>query len=152
MAMQIGSKGIQSEINVTPLIDVVLVLLIIFMVVVPLVERRFILAVPEKDLPQEELPEDSPKPLLVMLEADGSVKLNDQVLPMEQLLDKLHTVLRRRDEKVVFFDAAKSANYGQAVDVMDACRGVGARHIGIIDPAAVAGELPEAPVEALPSP
>ncbi len=145
MAMQLGSKGVRSEINVTPLIDVVLVLLIIFMVVVPLVEQRFVLAVPESDVPEEEDPEDSPQPLLVRLEKDGTLKLNDEALQLQPLLEKLRPVLRKRDAKVVFFDAEDGANYGQAVDVMDAVRGAGAKHIGVIDPDAAEGDLPAAP-------
>jgi len=146
--MQLGSKGVQSEINITPLIDVVLVLLIIFMVVVPLVEQRFVLAVPESDVPdEEEIPEDSPQALLVKLGKDGTVFLNKEALPLEQMVDKLRGALKRRDEKVVFFDADDDANFGLAVDTMDAVRGAGAKHIGVIDPDATADELPTAPGE-----
>jgi len=145
--VQLGSKGVQSEINVTPLIDVVLVLLIIFMVVVPLVESRFILALPESDIPPQELPEEEDKktPLLVHLSESGVVSLNDEVLTLDQLNDKLRKVLRRRQDKVVFFDADPKANFGFSVDVMDLCRGAGARHIGVVEVEADASELPLAP-------
>lgn len=136
MSMQLGSKGIQSEMNVTPLIDVVLVVLIIFMVATPLVEKRFVLAVPESDVPEEQDPEDKPQqPLVVDMHVDGSVSLNDVTLPLEALLENVHRSLRHRDPKVVFFNAADTANFGEALDIMDAVRGVGAKHIGIIEPA-----------------
>ncbi len=146
MSMQLGAKGIQSEMNVTPLIDVVLVVLIIFMVATPLVEKRFVLAVPESDVPEEPEPEDKPQaPLVVDMHVDGSVSLNDEVLPLPALLERVHRSLRHRDPKVVFFDAADTANFGEAVDVMDALRGAGAKHVGIIEPADEALGLPAAP-------
>jgi len=133
--VQVSSpRKVQSEINITPLIDVVLVLLIIFMVVVPSVEARFILSVPDTEAPEEEQPDDENQPLVVKLEADGTTTLNGEPLALEPLIDKLRQVLRQRGDKVVFFDAADAANFGLAVDVMDACRGAGARHIGVIEP------------------
>jgi biopolymer transport protein TolR len=129
-----SSKKMQSDLNITPLIDVVLVLLIIFMVVVPSVEARFLLAVPDTEEPEDQEPDDENQPLVVKLEADGSTTLNSEQLPLEQLIEKLRQVLRQRADKVVFFDAADQANFGIAVDVMDACRGAGARHIGVIEP------------------
>jgi len=129
-----SSKKMQSDLNITPLIDVVLVLLIIFMVVVPSVEARFLLAVPDTEAPEDEQPDDENQPLVVKLEADGSTTLNGEPLALDALLEKLRQVLRQRGDKVVFFDAADTANFGLAVDVMDACRGTGARHIGVIEP------------------
>lgn len=146
MSMQLGSKGIQSEMNVTPLIDVVLVMLIIFMVATPLLEKRFVLAVPESEVPEQQDPQDKPEaPLVVNLQVDGSISLNDETLPLALLLDKVRSSLRHRDSKVVFFDAADMTNFGEAVDTMDAVRGVGAKHIGIIEPAPAGLDLPAAP-------
>ena len=148
--MQLGNKGVQSELNVTPLIDIVLVLLIIFMVLVPTVEMRFTLALPQSDLEATEPPAPESQPLLVSLDADGVTRLNGEALEEAILLGKLRAALRQRRQKVAFFDAADGANFGQAVTLMDACKGAGAAHIGIIDADAGPGELPPAP--GVPSP
>ncbi|MDF1564803.1 MAG: biopolymer transporter ExbD [Deltaproteobacteria bacterium] len=153
MAMQLGGKGVQSEINVTPLIDVVLVLLIIFMVVTPTLELRFKLSLPETD--DTELEEDIPPemlPLLVKLHQDGSIDLNGERVDEAMLRERLRLALRGRDDKVAFFDAEDGANFGLAVEVMDLCRAAGAKHIGIVDPEALGAELPVAPTEPAPTP
>lgn len=147
--MQLGSGGVESEINVTPLIDVVLVLLIIFMVVVPTAEQRFKLTLPEtEEMEMEEEPPADVQPLLVKLHEDGSIDLNGERVDVTTLGERLGAALRHRKEKVAFFDAEDGANFGQAVEVMDLCRSAGARHIGIVDPEALEGALPEAPAPA----
>ena len=145
MAAELGSRGVRSEINVTPLIDVVLVLLIIFMVLTPTLEARFAVALPQTDL-ELEPPVPETAPLLVELGADGTTTLNGEPMDLETLTQKLAGALRGRADRVAFFEAAEAANYGRAVEVMDVCRRAGADHIGMVEPveAASAG-LPVAP-------
>lgn len=82
---------------------------------------------------------------MVKLEADGSVDLNGERVDEATLVERLRAALRHREDKVAFFDAAESANFGAAVQVMDLCRSAGARHIGIVDPEALGEGLPLAP-------
>ena len=137
MAMQLGSSGVKSDINVTPFVDIVLVLLIIFMVVTPLLSRALDVSVPPKSQveqatdvpPGEQLivtvigPENSPKVLLNQEEIPGGV---------EGVKDRMTELMKGRREKVVFFQAANELRYDYVVSVMDAIRGGGAEKIGLI--------------------
>src|SRR5436189_4118725 len=123
MAMNVGAGTagrITPQMNVTPLVDVVLVLLIIFMVVTPLLTKSLGLTVPKK--PDETEPPPPPsdnQPLTLTLGADGSVRLNSDVLAATEIEARLRSVLATRGEGVVFFDAEDAADYGAAVKLMD---------------------------------
>jgi biopolymer transport protein ExbD len=137
MSMQLGSSGVKSDINVTPFVDIVLVLLIIFMVVTPLLSRVLEVAVPPKvesnepveTLPAEQLivtvigPETAPKVLLNQEEVQGG---------MDGVKERITELMKGRREKVVFFQSANEISYQYVVQVMDAIRGGGADKIGLI--------------------
>ena len=132
------------DINVTPLVDVVLVLLIIFMVIVPLVERSLAVATPpmqETEAPQA--PEDQ---LVLEVLADGTVRVNRAQVALPELDAHLRSALARRKDKVVFFTADDAANFERAVSALDAAKAAGAKTIGMLTepPAATAA----APVDA----
>jgi biopolymer transport protein ExbD len=116
--------------NVTPLVDVVLVLLIIFMVVTPLLTKKMWLHVPKKDKVEQETPPppppDSAKPVVLTYDRDGTIKINAQVVSRQELSQKIRRVLAPRPEPLVFFDAQNDAVYGEAVEVMDLAREGGA--------------------------
>jgi biopolymer transport protein ExbD len=129
-----GKKGYRSDINITPLVDVVLVLLIIFMVLTPLAEKEFMVRVPETKETEEEVAPPSDQ-WLVMLKEDGKVFLNrDQMADMTDLQAQLKRAMRgkRYSQRVVFFDADDKANYGSAVSVLDAVRGANVAVIGMM--------------------
>ncbi len=134
MAMDVGGKGKgpQPNINITPLVDVVLVLLIIFMVVTPLLTKHFSTRVPEAPdpapPPAEEGADDA---IVVSLDAGGAVTLNSANVALPTLTSKLGEVFRTRTERIVFFDADDDALFGDAVDVLDATRAGGAEQIAI---------------------
>ena len=138
------------QINVTPLIDVLLVLLIIFMVITPLHSARFKALVPEK--PQPNLPTEVPHPwtLVVTMDAQGRLKLNQSdVLGTPDDMSKLTTMLadtfNKRIEglhggalppgiasaRTVFIKAPRSVNYGEVARVIDGLKGAGAEPIGL---------------------
>jgi biopolymer transport protein ExbD len=127
-----GAKGRPSgEINVTPLIDIVLVLLIIFMVMTPVMLKELVAKVPQKNtelVPQP--PGDNP--IIVELDASDRLSLNGEALAPEALADQVGERLRHDRQKVVFFKIDDDANYGRAVKVMDICKGAGAATLGII--------------------
>ena len=131
-AVGTGKKGApQGEINVTPLIDVVLVLLIIFMVMTPVMLKEIVAKVPEK---QTELSPQPPgeNPIVVELSAANVLTLNGEPLASDDLATKVAERLQHDRQKVVFFRVDDHANYGRAVRIMDICKGVGARTLGIV--------------------
>ena len=127
-----GKKGIRPEINVTPLVDIVLVLLIIFLVVTPLLAKYFTIQVPpEEKTKAVELPKDEEQ-LVIRMDQTGHITLNSEAVAAEELDLKLRRVFAARSDSVIFFDAHSSAPYGKAVHVMDVARGAGATTVGIV--------------------
>ncbi len=122
--------GEVSEINVTPLIDVVLVLLIIFMVITPILLHKMAVNLPEKTetVPQDDLPQDQ---LVVAACKDGSYSLNRTIYTLEQLNIEVRRRLKPKAEKVVFVDADPDVAYDNVVLLMDSIRDAGAARIGV---------------------
>jgi biopolymer transport protein ExbD len=132
MAMDVGKKGgPKSDINVTPLIDVVLVLLIIFMVLTPSMLKHIPTMVPEKaedDSPA--MPSDSA--IMVEYTAKRELTVNSEAVAIEGLATKLQEKLKARRQKVVFFKAEDKAPYGEVVRLLDIARGSGAETLAIV--------------------
>lgn len=133
MGMAVGTGGgVNSEINVTPLVDVVLVLLIIFMIVSPMLTSGYELDVPQKmediDIP-EEVTKDQ---LIVTYTKEGNLYINKDAVALEALGQTLEQILNTRSKKTVFFAAARELNYGQVVTAMDDIRTAGAEAIGLV--------------------
>jgi biopolymer transport protein ExbD len=137
MAMGGGSstKEATPYINMTPMIDILLVLLIIFMVISPKKPHRFESRIPER--PPENMPEQPPDPLalLVTIPMDGETfKLNTEELSgLKALGERLFKALdgRPADRKAVFIKAPRALNYGQVVKVIDVVKQVGGEPIGL---------------------
>jgi biopolymer transport protein ExbD len=127
-----GAKGRPSgEINVTPLIDIVLVLLIIFMVMTPVMLKELVAKVPQKSTELVPQPPGE-NPIIVELDAADRVLLNGEAVAPEALGGQVGERLRHDRQKVVFFKIDDDASYGSAVRVMDVCKGAGAATLGII--------------------
>ncbi|MFY0582117.1 biopolymer transporter ExbD [Cystobacter fuscus] len=120
-----GKGGIRPAMNVTPLVDVVLVLLIIFMVVTPLMTKQMSLDVPGKSDEKIETPPPpgALPPLVLTLTKSGALRINRDVVPRDQLVTRLQRMLNARPDKIVFFDAENDVPYGSAMDVLDLARG-----------------------------
>jgi len=132
MAIDTGG-GVKADINITPLVDIVLVLLIIFMVITPLMTKMLPVLVPKK-AEIEEPTEQMKNQIVVHLYKDNSVAVNHEVVPMEELDERLQLALKIQTEKIVFFEADDDAAYGNAVLVMDVIKGAGVRSVGIMTP------------------
>ena len=117
-------------INVTPLVDVVLVLLIIFMVLSPAMLREIPVAVPREATRYD--PPPAVRPIIVRVEATGVLGLDGEQTPRAALARRVSERLRRDRRQVVFVEVEDAAPYGLAVEVMDVCKGAGARTIGIL--------------------
>jgi biopolymer transport protein ExbD len=127
-----GAKGRPSgEINVTPLIDIVLVLLIIFMVMTPVMLKEIVAKVPQKSTELVPQPPGE-NPIIVELDAHDTLTLNAESVAPEALGERVAERLRHDRQKVVFFKIDDDANYGRAVRIMDICKGAGAATLGII--------------------
>ena len=134
MAMQLGSSGVKSDINVTPFVDIVLVLLIIFMVVTPMLSRALDVAVPPKvDIPQ---PADPTEQLIISVKGPDNppkVYLNREEISggLDGVKDRVAELMKGRREKIVFFQADNDLVYQDVVNVMDKIREGGAQ-LGLI--------------------
>jgi len=132
MAMDAGPRGatdVAPQMNVTPLVDVVLVLLIIFMVITPLLAKTFWIHTPQQEkeeIDARDVQNDPAPPLVLHVAADRSLELNGATLGYEELPERLRRVFAARTDHVLFVDADDQAAYGFVVQVMDQARDGGA--------------------------
>jgi len=158
VAMNLGgkAKSVSPQMNVTPLVDVVLVLLIIFMVVTPLLTKTFWVHTPKqekKEVEKQELDQDPNPPLVMRVAADRTVTVNGVAVPFEDLVLRLKRMFAAREDHVLFFDADDDAPYGLAMEVLDRAREGGAVTIAPLTEAlapAAGGGAPQAPAPAVP--
>ena len=125
-----GRNSVKSEINVTPLVDVVLVLLIIFLVTMPILMRELDLEVPRKSEDIQEIIEQESQ-VVVDVAMDGSLKFNGTDIGKFDLAEKVRDSLKNRREKIVFVGFADDVKYGEAVSVMDLIKGAGAEKVAL---------------------
>ena len=148
MAMTVGSgsgKGVAPAMNVTPLVDVVLVLLIIFMVITPLLSKQFWVHTPKQEkeeIKREEVQEDPNPPLVLRVAKDRMISVNGANVAFEELADRLKRMFAARDDHVLFFDATDDAEYGFAVQVLDQAREGGAVTIATLTQALTTPQQP----------
>jgi len=121
----------QGEINVTPLIDIVLVLLIVFMVMTPVTLKELVAKVPEAAAENQPQPPGD-NPIIVELGADDRLTVGGEPVGAESLAARVAERLARDRRKVVFFRIDDRANYGRAVRIMDTCKGAGARILAVV--------------------
>lgn len=125
--------ALNSDINITPMVDVVLVLLIIFMVVTPLLEKDIEVKVPESEQIEQldEVPQDQ---LVVTVPESGPIKINlDTVATQEEYVEKLTLLLnaKKKGDKLIFFTADDKASYPKLVAALDGARQAGAEILGM---------------------
>lgn len=130
--MQVGgSGGMQSNINVTPLVDVVLVLLIIFMVITPVVQMGYLVRVPPKA--PANIPPSAVQDQIVLRLAPGDrVFINKEEMTSAQFPTRIREVLRGNTSKMVFFAGGRDVDYDTTMKFLDLARASGAKNIGII--------------------
>jgi biopolymer transport protein TolR len=129
MAMTAGnSGGVNSDINVTPMIDVLLVLLIIFMITQPLARKALDIQVPPPNSTQQSTAANNQ--IVLELANDGSYAINSQPVPKGQLDAQIHAVFDNRPAKLLFIKAGANRIYQDVVDAMDVARGAGVQIIG----------------------
>lgn len=132
MSMNVGSSGgIRSEINVTPLVDVVLVLLIIFMVIQPMLQVGYEVETPPKVHTNQPLPQNNEQ-IIIRMDAEGKTYINKEEVPRIRFAERLKTAMTGREKKLAFFAADGELSYDKVVEFMDLCRNNGAEKLGIV--------------------
>src|SRR5678810_962377 len=131
-----GSSGMQSEINVTPMVDIMLVLLIIFMVVTPFLQQGITVALPKNmnnpDVDPNIIKESS---IVISIPNDGEYYLGKQRLAKEQVSEKVDTLLKgikNENDRIVYIKSGVGVSYGDVVNVINEVRKLGVDKIGLV--------------------
>jgi biopolymer transport protein TolR len=138
MGMNLGTgfakPKVKPDMNVTPLVDVVLVLLIIFMVLAPVMTEAFNVRLPPKDDKDEQLDDanDPNQPLVLSVGEDGSVEVNSVAIEQSELSDRLHRMFNARPDNMLYLDGADEATYGNVLSALDLARKGGATPVVLI--------------------
>jgi biopolymer transport protein ExbD len=132
MAMSSGKQGdMKSDINITPLVDVVLVLLIIFMVVTPLLQRGYETKVPPK-VKVEQAPPPMTDQVVIRIDESGAMFINKEQFTEREFGQKLQDIMKGRESKVAFFAASGDLSWDRVARFMDLCNDNGAKNLGIV--------------------
>src|SRR5689334_18219892 len=130
MAMSTGGGGgLTNDINVTPMIDVLLVLLIIFMVIVPMSRKAIDLQLPDPNPPQTV--STPPSDQIVLEVCTDSYAVNKQPITKDALANRLKEIFDPRPDKIIFVKGCDTVKYQEVIFAMDAARGAGVKVIGV---------------------
>jgi biopolymer transport protein TolR len=131
-----GQGGVQSEINVTPMVDIMLVLLIIFMVVTPFLQQGITVALPKNmnnpDVDQNIIKESS---IVISIPEDGKYYLGKKPVQKEELQEKVDTMLKlikNEQDRIVYIKSSVGVSYGDVVNVINEVRKLGVDRIGLV--------------------
>ena len=136
MAMAVGGPkgGPRCDINMTPMIDILLVLLIIFMVITPLTPHGLEALAPEPPDKKNQPPPDQDRTVVIVIDKDKSMKINQEDTDMDKLGPRLEAIFKTRAERVVFVKGDPDLNYDTVAQVIDIAKGAAIDKIGLMTP------------------
>ena len=141
MGMAVGSGGgPRSDINMTPMIDVLLVLIIIFMVITPLTPKGLEAIVPQPAPPNQQQSEADQRTVVVTVNADKSMMINTESTDEARLGTRLEEIFKTRAERVIFVKGANDLEFQYVAKVIDIAKGVGIDKVGLMTPEMEAGQ------------
>ena len=132
MSMNVGKKGYQSDINITPYIDILLVLLIIFMMVAPLKQHEHPVRVPQP-APATQPKDVKPDSIIVDMDLDHTIRLNQQPITLDKLESTLTEVFSRRAVKNLFIRGDADLPYGDVFVLLDIAKRSGVADIALLE-------------------
>jgi len=132
MAMQVASKGAIADINVTPMVDIMLVLLIIFIVITPMLSKGISVDKAKTRNPSNMAPADKDDAVVVAVSKDGKVFLGKVLTPSAELGPKIKDMIANKLDKMVYVNSDARAKYGVVVEVVDNIRTAGVDQIGLL--------------------
>ena len=133
--------AVNSDINVTPMVDVMLVLLIIFMVITPMLQKGVSVNLAKTDNPIQMPEADKEDALIVAVMRDGKVYFNSDQVSQDELTDKVKDKLANKTDKRIFVKADAGAKYGTVVSVVDNVRSAGVDQLGLLTEQRKSGSL-----------